>query len=277
MIRSVHIALAVAAAMAVAVAVTAPAIAAVPGPKGTLTASEYKQLTVQQAAFKKLRTKKDLTWNDFYAVCQRVGQSTLLLRSVYSNCNAGIGIDQSLTGFYSDVARCAALETSTGTTTTTTQTATTTTGTGTTTTGTTTTGTATTGTDTTATSNLSPAELKLLACMQPEYAVISRAVKSIDTTQTTLRSQVLARHFVGRCELTLAPTEQQLHDLDRWTSTAKQLAADVTLISKVADGRAPAKAIHGKQVTRDANAFDAAAKAFERLSRPQNLAVCPHQ
>jgi hypothetical protein len=281
MIRSIRIALATAATMAVAVAAAVPATAAAPGPKGTLTAVEYQQLLKEQVAYNKLKHKKNLTWKDFYKVCGDVGQSTRLMKSIHSNCETGVGIDQSLVGFYSDLERCAALSTSTDTTTTptpTTTTGTTTTTTGTT-TGTTTTGTTTTGTDTTTTTTggLSATDVKLLACMQPEYAVISRAVKSIYNSQVALRKQVLAREFIGRCELTLAPTAVQLRDLHLWATSAKQLAADVTLISEVSNGSKPASDINGPQVTKDAGAFDAAAKTFEKVKRPQKLSVCPHE
>jgi hypothetical protein len=290
MIRSIRTVLAAAAVLAVAVAAAVPAFAAAPSPKGTLTATEYKQLTTEQAAYKKLLHRKRLTWNDVYAVCHTVGQSTGLLQSVRANCDTGVGIDQALGGFDADAQRCSALATgtTTGTTTTptgttSTPTGTTTTGTGTTTTGTTTgttttgTGTTTTGTGTTTTpTGLTPTDLKLFACLQPEYAVISRAVKSVYRGQAALRGQVLSRHFIGRCLLTLAPTKQQLHALDRFSTTAKQLAVDVALITKVAGGQAPESAIDGSQIERDSLAFGAAAKAFGVLHRPQNLSVCPH-
>jgi hypothetical protein len=288
MIRSIRTVLAAAAVLAVAVAAAVPAFAAAPSPNGTLTATEYKQLTTEQVAYKKLLHRKRLTWNEVYAVCHTVGQSTGLLQSVRANCDNGVGIDQALGGFDADAQRCSALATgtTTGTTTTptgttstpttTTTTGTTTTRTGTTTTGTTT-GTTTTGTGTTTTpTGLTPTNLKLFACLQPEYAVISRAVKSVYTGQTALRGQVLARHFIGRCLLTLAPTKQQLHALDRFSTTAKQLAVDVALITKVAGGQAPESAIDGSRIELDSLAFAAAAKAFSVLHRPQNLSVCPH-
>lgn len=276
MTRSFRIAIAAAAAMALSVAIAVPALAAATGPKGTLTSTEYSQLTTEQVAFKKLEKKKNLTWNDFYKVCHIVGQSTALLQSVRSNCDTGIGIDQSLTGFYSDVERCATLsgitDTTTSTTTTPTSTATTTTG-----TGTTTTGTTTTGTTTTSSGALTPDELKLYACLEPEYAVISRAAASVYKAQATLRSKVLARDFVGRCRLTLAPTTAQLKALTKFVSTSRQLTKDVALITKVSNGQAPSSAINEAQIEADATAFARAAKAFAALHRPQKLSVCPHQ
>jgi hypothetical protein len=276
MTRSFRIAIAAAAAMALSVAIAVPALAAATGPKGTLTSTEYSQLTTEQVAFKKLEKKKNLTWNDFYKVCHIVGQSTALLQSVRSNCDTGIGIDQSLTGFYSDVERCATLsgitDTTTSTTTTPTSTATTTTG-----TGTTTTGTTTTGTTTTSSGTLTPDELKLYACLEPEYAVISRAAASVYKAQAKLRSKVLARDFVGRCLLTLAPTTAQLKALTKFVSTSRQLTKDVALITKVSNGQAPSSAINEAQIEADATAFARAAKAFAALHRPQKLSVCPHQ
>jgi hypothetical protein len=281
MIRSIRIAIAVAAATALSVAMAVPAMAAA-APKDSLTSTEYKQLIAEQADFKKLDKKKNLTLTELYTACHAVGQSTQLLKSVRTNCETGLGFDQTLASFDSDLARCEALSTGTTTTTTptgTTTTGTTTTGTGTTTTGTTTTGTTTTGTGTTTTGSggLTPADLKLFACLQPEYAVISRAVRSIYEGQTGLRTHVLARDFVGRCLLTLAPTTTQLKALKRFASTSKQLSADVSLITKVANGRAPVSTINDKQVESDSTSFAAAGKAFESLHRPQKLSVCPHQ
>jgi hypothetical protein len=286
MIRSLRIPVAVIAALAVSVAVTVPAIAAATGPKGTLTHTEYQKLTAEQVAFKKLAKKKNLTWNDFYTVCHTVGQSTALMQAVRSNCDTGIGIDQSLSGFAADAERCTAL--STGTTTSTTPTSTTTTGTTTTGTGTTTTGTGTTttatgttttgtGTTTTSTGTLTPTQLKLFACLEPEYAVISRALESVYQGQVSLRSKVLARDFVGRCELTLAPTVAQIKALTKFVSTSKQLTKDVALITKVSNGQAPSSAINDTQIENDSLAFDQAAKDFAALHRPQKLSVCPHQ
>jgi hypothetical protein len=276
MIRSIRIAIAVAAATALTVAISVPAMAAA-APKNSLTSTEYKQLIAEQADFKKLDKKKNLTLTELYTACHAVGQSTQLLKSVRNNCETGLGFDQTLISFDSDLARCEAL--STGTTTTTTSTGTTTTGTTTTGTGTTTTGTTTTATGTTTTGSgaLTPADLKLFACLQPEYAVISRAVRSIYESQVDLRSKVLARDFVGRCELTLAPTSAQLKTLKRFAATSKQLSADVSLITKVANGHAPASAINEKQVESDSASFSAAGKKFESLHRPQKLSVCPHQ
>lgn len=269
MIRSIRIAFVIAAVTAMAVAASVPALAASPPPKGALTAAEYGQLTAEQVAFKKLQHDKRLTWNAIYGMCSKVGRSTALLKSIRTNCDTGVGIEQSLIGFYADVQRCSALSTNTTTT------GTTTTPTGTTTTGTTTTGTTTTST-TTSSPTLSPAELKVYACLDPEYAVIGRAAASVDKAQSALRSQVLVRHFTGRCLLTLAPTKQQLHALGRFVATAKQLAKDVELITKVADGQEPMSSINGAQIERDSAAFGQASGAYAHLHRPQNLSVCPH-
>lgn len=270
--RSTRTAVAAAVMLAIAVSSAIPALAAARGPKGTLTPIEYKQLLAEQAAFKKLRHNKHLTWNDIYAVCHLVGRSTDLSQSVRSNCDTGVGIDQSLAGFYSDIERCSALSTGTGTTSTTTPAATPTTTT-TTTPAATPTGTGT----TTTTAGLSASDFKLLACMQPEYAVIARALKAVSTSQARLRAQVLARDFTGRCRLTLAPTTRGLALLRRFAATAKQLAADVEQITQVANGSAPSSSVNTAQVQADSLSFATAGRQFEHITRPQNLAVCPHQ
>lgn len=274
--RSTRIALAVAAVMALAVASAIPALAAAPGPKGTLTGLEYKQLHAEQAAFKKLKHDKHLTVKALYAACHLVGRSTDLSQSVRNNCDTGLGVDQSLVGFYSDIQRCSALSTTTATTTTPTgtTTVTTTTATGTTPTPT---GTTTTAAGTTTTAGLSPSDFKLLACMEPEYAVIARALKAVYADQATLREQVLARDFVGRCRLTLAPSPSDLLLLKHFASTGEQLAVDVEQITKVADGSAPASSVNDAQVEGDSLAFEIASRKFEKIRRPQNLSVCPHQ
>ena len=202
--------------------------------------------------------------------------STALLRTVRLNCNTALGLDQALNGFYAQLARCSAFSTTTTTATTTTRTTatgTTTTGT---TTGTTTTGTTTTGTTTTP-SGLSNTDLQLIACLEPEYQVISRAAKSVYDVQVELRDQVLARHFVGRCLLTLAPRHSDLELLRRFVSTSKQLAADVAKVSKVFAGTLPASAIDMTQINKDAKAFNNAGQAIAKTTRPQKLSVCPHE
>ena len=274
MLRSTRIAIVLAAICAVVISLAGSAIAAAPAPNGALTASEYKQLNQQLAALKKFDHDKRATWREGYAACDKAGQSTALLHSIRTNCNTVLGLDQALVGFYTQVARCSAFSTTTtGTTTTTTPTQTTTTGT--TTTGTTTTGTTTTGTTTTP-GGLSSTELQFIACLEPEYQVISRAAKSVYDVQVALRAQVLARHFVGRCLLTLAPRHSDLQVLKRFVSTSKQLAADVAKISKVFAGTLPAGAINDSQINKDATAFNRAGVAISKRSRPQKLSVCPH-
>jgi hypothetical protein len=274
MLRSTRIAIALAAICAVVIAMAGSAVAAAPAPNGSLTASEYKQLTAQLVALKKFDHNKRATWQEGYAACDKVGQSTALLHSIRTNCNTVLGLDQALTGFYTQVARCSAFSTTTtGTTTTTTPTQTTTTET--TTTGTTTTGTTPRGTTTT-TGGLSNAELQFIACLEPEYQVISRAAKSVYDVQVALRGQVLARRFGGRCLLTLAPRRSDLELLHRFAATSKQLAADVAKLSKVFAGTLPAGAVNTSQINKDAKAFNNAGDAIGKTSRPQKLSVCPH-
>lgn len=271
MLRSLRTAVAIAVLCAISVSLSATAFAATPTRKATLTATEYKQLTQQLAALKKFDHSKRATWNQGYAACRKAGQTTKLLRSVRVNCDTVMGYDQSLVGFGADAERCTALST-TGTTTSTTPTGTTPTDT---TTETTTTGTTTTGTTTTG--ELTATQLQVLACLMPEYDAISRAARSVYTSQAGLRQQVLARHFIGRCLLTLAPTRGELQELKRFVASSKKLAADVTLISKVSAGQVPASQINEVQIDKDAKAFGQTGQAVYNAKRPQKLSVCPHQ
>ena len=274
MLRPTQLAIAIAVACVIGVSASASAIAAAPAPQGTLTATEYQQLTAQLLAINKFDHDKRATWTEGYAACDKAGRSTALLRTIRTNCNTALGLDQALVGFYAQSARCSAFSTTTtGTATTTTPTGTTTTGT--TTTGTTTTGTTTTGTTTTP-GGLSSTDLQFIACLEPEYQVISRAAKSVYAIQQALRSQVLARHFIGRCLLTLAPRRSDLEELNRFVTTSTQLAKDVAKVSKVFAGTLPASALNEAQISKDARAFDRAGQAISKTRRPQKLAVCPH-
>jgi hypothetical protein len=123
---------------------------------------------------------------------------------------------------------------------------------------------------------LTSADLQIIACLEPEYQVISRAAKSVFDVQVALRDEVLARHFAGRCLLTLAPRRSDLEVLRRFVSTSKQLAADVSKISKVFAGTLPASDLNETQINKDAKAFSDAGQAIGKTSRPQKLSVCPH-
>jgi hypothetical protein len=242
------------------------------GSKATLSKSEYQHLVAEVVAIKKFFHSRPSSWNPAYAACGKAGASTPLLQSIRTGCNAGIGLDVSLTNFYADFARCSALNTPTTTGTTTTTTGTTTTGTGTTTTGT---GTTTTGTGTTG--GLSATTLQLIACLNPEYQVIRRSSAALYQSAIGVRSHVLARGFTGLCRRTLAPTPDELTLYRHFASTSRQLAADVNVLTKVADGSAPSSDVNVKQINTDGAAFDRAARVLLTYRRPQKLSVCPHQ
>ncbi|HET9094635.1 MAG TPA: hypothetical protein VFN36_06060 [Solirubrobacteraceae bacterium] len=262
-------------ALVLALAVPCAADAA-RAPRGVLTVTEFRQLSAEQSRFRELQHRRRLTWSDLYALCGAVGRSTFLLQRIHANCESGVGLDRALSGFFGDLQRCAAISTPPSAT------GTTTTGSTTSPTGTVTTGTST-GTGTLmpptggASAPLSASELKLFACLEPEYAVIGRAVRATYGAQSTLRSQVLARGFSGHCRRTLAPSRAQLAALHRFVGSSRRLALDVALITRMADGTAPRGTLNGTQLERDSVAFTAAGRAFERLHRPQTLTACPHR
>jgi hypothetical protein len=253
------------AGLAVATSLTATAGARPTTSKATLSSTEYLHLKDEAAALKKFFHSKPTSWNPAYAACAKAGTGTALERSIRTGCDDGIGLDVSLSGFFTKFGRCYALSTGTtpGTTTT-----------GTTTTGTTTTGTTTTGTTTTGLSNTT---LQLYACLDPEYQVISRSSAALYRSAIAIRAQVLARGFTGLCRRTLAPPKAELTLFKRFAATSKQLSVDVNTLTKVADGTAPSSAINVAQMKADGAAFDRAARILFKYRRPQKLSVCPHE
>jgi hypothetical protein len=241
--------------------------------RGTLTKTEYTQLTQEQAALKKALHEKYGTWARVSAACQKAGNSTELLRRQRSSCIADVGFDQSLSNFYPDEQRCQAL-TTTGTTTGTTTTGTTTTGT--TTTGTTTTGTTTTGTTTT------PSEatvIQELACLNPAYQVVTRSARAMYAADAAFRHATIARRFTGRCLTALSGKQGLLADEKRFVSASARLAADVALLSRVQSGQAPTSDINRTQIKADATAYEKTilAVAAKTAGTVRKLSVCPHE
>jgi hypothetical protein len=249
-----------------ALAVYGPAAALAASPSGTLTSPEYKDLSQQFAAVKRTLRSKSVNWKAAEAACRKAGTATPLLRSQRDGCLADLATIQTLVDFGLDEAKCAAAvaQTTTGTTTT-----------GTTTTGTTTTGTTTTGTTTT--SGLSTAYLHVVACLNPAYKAISRAATAMYPADVASRKQALARKFAGICLATLVDTPTELRHEENFAFTAKHLAVDAALLTKVGRGQAPASDVSTQQIVDDATDFDTSAKTLLSQSSPQKLSVCSHQ
>ncbi len=229
---------------------------------GTLSSTEYKQLSQVLAGINHALAGKKVNWRAADAACRKAGTTTTLLKTQRKSCLADLTTIEALLNFVTDQPRCEAAAAATSTT-------------GTTTTGTTTTGTTTAGTTTTG--GVSGADLQLVVCLNPEYKALSRAASTMYPTDSAARRQALTRGFSGVCLATLVDTSAELRHEENFAFTAKHLAADAALLTKVSRGQAPASDVNATQVVDDASAFEQSARAWLNQKSPQNLSVCAHQ
>lgn len=239
-----------------AICISASAAAAVP--KGKLTSAEYTQLSVATATLNKSASAKSVNWSKARAACTKVGRTTALLRTQRATCFGSVNVFAALAGFPAEQRGCSKSTTTT--------TGTTPTGTA---TGTTTTGTTTTPADS--------AVIQLMVCMSPHYQALARDAKALDRADISARKDALARGFSGSCLATLAPTPADLRTADRFASSTVKLAADVTLLIKVTEGKAPASDFNQAQIDNDVKQFENSATAVLDEHGQQKLSVCPHQ
>jgi hypothetical protein len=231
--------------------------AAAAAPRGTLTTTEYGQLAVATAALNRSASSSAINWPKARAACAHVGRTTPLLQTQRATCFGSVNVLDALVSFPAEQRSCSAQTTATATTT-----------------GTTTTGTTTTGTTTT------PAEsaaIEVMVCMSPRYQALSRDAKTIDRADIGARRQVLNRGFKGACLQALAPTLADLRTAKRFGSSTAKLAADVTLLIKVTEGKLPASDFDQTRVDNDVKLFEDSATAVLVEHGQPKLSVCPHQ
>lgn len=247
---------------AAAIWVFAPGAAAAPA--GRLTGAEYKQLSVGIAALNKSASAKSVNWSRARAACRAVGRATVLLRTQRTSCLDSMTVLDALASFPPEQRRCrAATKTETGTTTT-----------GPTTTGTSTTGPTTTGTSTTP---ARPAVIRLVICMRPHYDALARDAKGLNRGAILARRAAVARGFSGSCLAALAPTALDLQHARLFASATTRLAADVTLLIKVTEGKEPSSDFDQAKIDRDVKQFETSANAVLDEHGQPRLSVCPHQ
>jgi hypothetical protein len=248
---------------AIAICMSASAAAAVP--KGKLTSAEYTQLSVATAALNKSASAKSVNWSKARVACSKVGRTTALLTTQRATCFGSVNVFAALADFPVEQRACTKRTATTKSTAATTTSGTTTT----TATGTTTTGTTTTPADS--------AVIQLMVCMSPRYQALARDAKAIDRADISARKDALDRGFSGSCLATLAPTPADLRTVGRFASSTAKLAADVTLLIKVTEGKAPASDFNQAQIDNDVKQFENAATAVLVEHGQQKLSVCPHQ
>jgi hypothetical protein len=211
------------------------------------------------AAVNKSVGAKSVNWNKARAGCRAVGGATNLLRTQRASCLDSMAVLDSLANFPREQRLCSA-KSKTTTTTTTTQT-----GTGTTTTG------------TTGTPPADSALIELMACMSPRYQALSGYARGLDSSAIAAREAALARGFAGSCLAALAPTSADLKRAKLFAASTKQLAADVTLLIRVTEGKAPSSDFNQAKIDNDVRQFETTASAvLDEHGQPQ-LSVCPHQ
>lgn len=297
MLRALSIAAAIAAVCGTLAAFGSSAAVAA-SPHGTLTSTEYERLSTAITALKKSLSGKKLNWQAAEAACQAIGGGSPLLTTQRESCVDDLALSAALVKFEVDQEKCAAKvtkKTGTGTTATTpaTTTATTpvattttpatttpattpTTTTATTTTPATTTTTTPSTTTTTPTSGFSKADLKLVACLDPDYQSLGRLAKLNYTVDVSARKDAVVRGFKGKCLATLVSTAAQIRDEESFAFSAKHLASDVALITKVDHGKASPSKLNETWIADDARDFVDAAATLESETSPQKLSVCPH-
>lgn len=224
--------------------------AAAAAPRGTLTASEYQQLTAATAALNKSASAKAIDWPKARAACGRVSRTTALLRTQRATCFGSVNVLDALASFPAEQRGCPR----TGATTTTT---------------TTTGATTTTPTD-------SPA-IQVMICMNPHYQALSRDARVIDSADVASRKQALERGFSGACLTALAPTAAELATAKRFAASTARLAADVVMLIKVTAGKLPAGDFNQTHIDNDVKLFEDSATAVLIEHGQPALSVCPHQ
>jgi hypothetical protein len=243
-----HVAALVVALCATTICMSASVAAA--APRGTLTATEYEQLAVATAALNGSASSSTVDWPKARAACNRVSKATALLSTQRATCYDTINVLDALASFPGEQRRCPKSSATT-------------------TAGTTTTGTTTTSADS--------AVVRLMICMNPHYQALGRDAKAIDGADIAARKQALARGFSGGCLAALAPTPADLRTAKRFASSTEKLAADVTLLIKVTEGKAPASDFNQSRIDNDVKLFEHSATAVLVEHGQPKLSVCPHE
>lgn len=213
-------------------------------PRGTLTAAEYKQLSAVTAALNLSTSSTSVNWPRARAACASTGRATALLATQGASCLDSLRLLEALTNFPAEQRACAATKpTSTKSSTTATTTA----------------------------------VMRLMICLNPRYQAIDRYAQALYAADTSARKQALLRGFSGACLATLAATPTDLRREHQFASATVKLAADVTLLIRVTDGKAPASDFSQPRINADVRQFEATATAVLSDHSEQRLLSCHHE
>lgn len=217
-------------------------------PRGTLTSSEYRQLSDATAALNRSASARAINWARAQAACRSMGTSSALLRSQRVSCVDSIDALEALAEFPSEQARCAAAAIHKST--------------------------ATTGTTTTAAGS---GVIRMIICLNPHYESLERYAGAIYRSDIAARKQALQRGFIGTCLATLASTPADLRKERLFAADATKLADDVKLLIRVTDGKAAPSELNQNQIDNDVSRFESSARSVLNEHGPQKLSACPHQ
>ncbi len=236
-------------------AVGGPSPATAAPPRGSLSATEFTQLSAQIEGLKAAEASKPINWNTADAACRDAGTTTGLLRIQRQFCLIVNATSEDQLKLQAGALTCKAAGKTTPSTTTTTP-----------------------ATTTTATrfAAQSAAEIEQLGCLNSDYQALGRAAEAYYHEDQVARRKALARGFTGLCFRTLSDTAAGLRHVESFAFTAKHLADDAALITRVRRGRAPAGAVNPVWVNDDVRDFAAALGQLGREQPVEKLASCPH-
>ncbi|MDE3130668.1 MAG: hypothetical protein KGL16_05900 [Acidobacteriota bacterium] len=226
----------------------AAAATAAAATRGSLSAAEYAQLSAASAALNRSASAKTINWSAARAACDKAGVATALLRSQRASCLDSITVLEALQAFPAEERRCNASRR------TTTATATTTPG----------------------TTTADAALIRLMVCLSPRYQALDRHALALYRADIAARRQAVGRGLSGACLATLASTPAALGKEHSFATSTAKLAADITLLIRVTEGKTPASAFDQARIARDARVFERAATAVLAQHAPQRLSTCPH-
>ena len=245
------------AALAVSMPSSATATAAGRVARGSLSATEYTELAAEIKGLKAAESSKHINWNAANAACRQAGTTTGLLRIQRRFCLVVNATSEAQYTLQADAVKCAAEEKSTPTATTPATTPAPT-------------------ADATKYAERTAAEIAQLGCLSADYEALGRDAGAYYHEDMIARRKALSRGFTGLCFKTLSDTAEDVRHVESFAFTAKHLADDAALITRVKGGHAPSSAVNPVWIDDDARGFAAAVEQLDREKPVEQLSACPH-
>jgi hypothetical protein len=230
------------------IAVGGPSAATAAPAKGSLSATEFTQLTAEITGLKAAEASQHINWRRADAACRKAGTTTGLLRIQRQFCLIVNATSESQFRLQAGAAKCAPAGKTTPSTTAT----------------------------TTTFARQTAAEIAQLRCLNSDYQALGRAARAYYHEDQVARREALARGFTGVCFRTLSDTAEEVRHVESFAFTAEHLADDAALITKVDRGQDPAGDVNPVWVDDDVRGFAAALGELDREKPVEKLNSCPH-